>query len=461
LVFHLPKASFPTDSWTFRGANLCAWEAGLSPPLANREIAIDPRIGRVVFGVETAAEATALEQSLLVTFTYGAVGPVGAQPVDLPLPTEWAATTIERRNVQRLAGPLALEQALGNLNTAAGPVLVAIEDSLTYELDLSAVSGTTTENGIVTLNLKYPLAIIAVDGNRPLIRLKRPLAFRPVEVTATGGENQSDVDALVANLHVRLQGLYLTPDSAAVSPLIERAALARLEISGCTLDPGCFMGLKPPPAAALVSMSLDAKFGFASSTDFQNFKLTPELVVSRCITGPLLMEAPYALSLQSSIIDAGAPPGVINPSAVAVGSSADPLNDYGPPLSFQQVTFFGRCRIRTSSGSGGIFSHLLEVWNDQVGCIRQSSFAAEPNRLPQNHECVTGATVNFTDSAWNQPAYAQLALDTDPRVLSEGPNNDEMGAFGFLLEAHKWRNLQVRLREFMPVGAQPELIPVT
>jgi len=36
-----------------------------------------------------------------------------------------------------------------------------------------------------------------------------------------------------------------------------------------------------------------------------------------------------------------------------------------------------------------------------------------------------------------------------------------MGAFGFLLEAHKWTNLQVRLREFMPVGVRVLVVPVT
>jgi hypothetical protein len=36
-----------------------------------------------------------------------------------------------------------------------------------------------------------------------------------------------------------------------------------------------------------------------------------------------------------------------------------------------------------------------------------------------------------------------------------------MGAFGFLREAHKWRNLQIRFREFMPVGVRPLLIAVT
>jgi hypothetical protein len=461
LQFHLPQATFAADTWTIRGANLCAWEAGLSPELANREIVIDPRIGRVVFGVETSAEAAALEQSLLVTFAYGAVGPIGAQPIELALPADWSAPAVQRRNVQQRADALGLQHALDHLDTAAGPVLIAIEDSLTHELDLSAVAGATTENGIVTLNLKYPLAIVAVNGNRPLLRLKAPLAFRPVEVTASGGQNQGDVDALVANLQVLLQGLYITQDSAAVTPLIARAALARTEINGCTLDPGSSMELSGLVSAAIVTARLDAKFGFADAAEYLNFKVTPQVIISRSITGPLLMEASYALALQSSIIDAGAPPAVINANAVAVGSAMDPINDYGPPLSFQQCTFLGRCRLRSGSGGGGIFGHALEVWNDQVGCIRLSSFADEANRLPQNHDCVTGAAVNFTNGSWNQPGYAQLALDSDERVLENGPNNDRMGASGFLLEAHKWRNLQIRLREFMPAGARPELIPVT
>ncbi len=461
LQFHLPQATFPTDVWTIRGANLCAWEAGLHPELANREIVIDPRIGRVGFGVATASEAAALEDALLVTFTYGAEGAVGGQPIDLALPGVWTASTVQRRNVQLRQDPLALQHALDNLNNATSPVLIAIEDSLTHELDLSAVAGSSTENGIVTLNLKYPLAIVAVNGNRPVIRLKTPLAFRPAQVTATGGESQTDIDALVANLNVRLQGLYFTPNGAAVTPLITRAAVARLEINGCTLDPGSFMQFNGTPAPAIITAKLDAQFGFASSTDYQNFKVTPQIVIGQSITGPLLMEAPYALNIQGSIIDAGAPPGVDGTSAFAIGSEVDPVNDYGPPLAFQQSTFFGRCRLRSASGAGGIFAHALEVWNNQIGCIRQSSFASEVNRLPQNFACVSGAVVNFTNGSWNQPGYAQLALDSDERVLENGPNDDQMGAFGYLLEAHKWRNLQVRLREYMPAGTRPEIIPVT
>lgn len=461
LQLHLPQGEFPTDTWTIRGANLCAWETALRPELANREIVVDPRIGRVVFGVATAAEATALEEALLVTFAYGAVGAVGAQPVDLSLPAEWTAPTVQRRNVQLRQDPLALQHALDNLNNANAPILIAIEDSLTHELDLSAVAGATTENGIATLNLKYPVAIVAVNGNRPLIRLKAPLAFRPVEVIASGGESQSDVDALVSTLNVRLQGLYFTQDSGSVTPLIARAAVARLEINGCTLDPGSITQLDASRSAPITSIMLNSHFGFANTAEYENFKVSPQIVIGQSITGPLLMEAAYSLSLQGSIIDAGAGPEISGATAFAVTSAADPSSGYGPTVSFQQCTFFGRCRVRSATGAGGIFAHALEVWNNQVGCIRQSSFSAETNRLPQNFACVTGAAVSFTNESWNQPGYAQLALDCDRRLLESGPNNDQMGAFGYLLEAHKWRNLQVRLREYMPAGSRPELVPVT
>jgi len=450
LQFHLPKAAFPSDTWTFRGANLCAWETDLRPELGNREIIIDPRIGRVVFGIKTAAEATVLEDSLLVTFTYGAEGAVGAHPAALPFPPEgWTGPSVPTTTVKFGQDPLALQHALDNLNTAGSPVLIAIEDSMTHELDLSAVAGSTTENGIVTLNLKYSLAIVATGENRPFIRLKTPLAFRPVDVTAA------------ENLNVYLQGLYITQENATVTPLIARAALGQLQINGCTLDPGSEMQLNGTPGPAIVSTKLDAEFGFAGLTDFQNFNATPQIVINQSIVGPLLMEAAYQLSITNSIVDAGAPPEADATKAFAIGSAADPVIDYGPPLSFQQSTFFGRCRLRSACGAGGIFCHALEAWNNQVGCIQQSSFSLEANRLPQNFACVTGAVANFTDGSWNQPGYAQLALDTDERVLENGPNNDRMGAFGYLLEAHKWRNLQIRLREFMPAGSRPEIIPVT
>ena len=71
------------------------------------------------------------------------------------------------------------------------------------------------------------------------------------------------------------------------------------------------------------------------------------------------------------------------------------------------------------------------------------------------------ARIVFTSERFNDPGYAQLRRETDHRVRELGPDDDAMGAFGFQLEAHKWTNLQVRLREFMPVGVRPLPVPVT
>jgi hypothetical protein len=50
------------------------------------------------------------------------------------------------------------------------------------------------------------------------------------------------------------------------------------------------------------------------------------------------------------------------------------------------------------------------------------------------------------------PGYAQSRARRT-RILTRGPGDDTMGATNFLLEAHKWTNLQIRLREFMPIGS--------
>ncbi len=120
-------------------------------------------------------------------------------------------------------------------------------------------------------------------------------------------------------------------------------------------------------------------------------------------------------------------------------------------------------RVAAVGGLGGIFSQRFEVLDNQRGCIKWSAFSGDADRLPPNHFCVhaPAARVLFTSERFNDPGYAQLARETDPRVRSLGPDDDAMGAFGFLLEAHKWTNLQVRLREFMPVGVRALVVPVT
>jgi hypothetical protein len=181
------------------------------------------------------------------------------------------------------------------------------------------------------------------------------------------------------------------------------------------------------------------------------------------------LDSTYTLSLADSIVDAGQ--GVGDPvSQFAVSNATDPVNDYGPPTKVNGLTVLGRMRVESIEGRGGIWVHALEVLNNQIGCLKFSYFSGEAlDRLPQSHACVKGmnaagetvAPLQFVSEVFGNPAYCQLADTTDRRIREQGPQDDAMGAFGFLLEAHKRRNLQIRFREFMPVGIRPLLIPVT
>jgi hypothetical protein len=449
LQFHIPEATFPAaaNTWRFRGANLCAWEDGIRPPLGNREIAIDPQIGRAAIGVATAAEANALATTLLMTYTYGAVGPVGAHPI----PRDSAPTTSVHVNFHQ--NPNGLQQALDNIQILnASPLVIEIDDSMVHTLDVDTVAGALNEAGGFNLQLGRSLIIRGASGQRPIVRLVHPLRFRPADVQTAG------------TLTVRLEGLYVTraPGFPAGAPLIARAALNRLEVIGCTLDPGGFERLDGTRAPIHDALALPFPYGFGL-VETAAFTQTPAVVIQRSSTGPLLIDTEYTLDVRDSIVDAGRGIGVPAGLAFALSSATNAATQPGPPTTLFGVTFLGRVRVESIEGRGGIFVHTLEAVNNQMGCLRFSYFSGESDRLPQNVGCVSApdAALEFTEEEFGGPAYGQLAGSADFRIRERGPHDDEMGAFGFQLEAHRFRNLQIRYREFMPVGVRPLLVPVT
>jgi hypothetical protein len=272
---------------------------------------------------------------------------------------------------------------------------------------------------------------------------------------------------------LRLEGLLLTRGEnypVAEEALIARAALNSLEIIECTLDPGGFIQIDENRAPVLNAVRLREPYGFLTDpTEEEVFNQTPEIVVFRTITGALLIDSGYRLTLTDSIVDAGQGVANVTPK-LAIGAATNSATAWAAPTTFSGITVFGRTRVESIAGSGGIFVHALIDHDVQRGCIKFSYFSGEPDdQLPQNHACVKGITavegeealLRFTSEFFGDPAYAQLSGTADFRIRERGPNDDEMGAFGFLLEAHKWRNLQIRFREFMPVGIRPLLIPAT
>jgi hypothetical protein len=476
LQIHLPQSLFESDIWLTRGANLCAWEDGLRPPLRNREIAIDPTIGRIAIGVNSSEEGDALLTHLLLTYTYGSVGPVGAHPIlRSPLPREFGDVVDGAVREANLYKDKTLKNALDNLQNTSSPTIIEIRDSMTHELDIGDVVGAVIENSNASLKINNSLIIRAADGQRPIIKLIAPLGFRPTKVKSDkvdeqdNKDEQDKLDKEISRLNVRLEGLYITRAEEKFpkgKPLIARAALNSLEIISCTLDPGGFKKLDGSRSPILHSIELDAHYGFEKAVEEGAFKQTPLVILQRSITGPGFIDSGYSLSLSESIIDAGS----VGSGAAAAsapfalsGNLSDPLGSWASPTEAYGITVFGRMRVESINGRGNIWKNALEVLDNQRGCIKQSYFSATGNRLPQNHACVNGtqAVLRFVSETFGHQSYGQLGYSTDFRIKERGPGDNEMGTFGFLQDAHKWRNIQVRFREFMPVGVKPQLIPVT
>jgi hypothetical protein len=498
LQLHLPDLTFPGEiwphtalprDWTIRGENLCAWERGLNPPLADREIAIDPVRGRICIGVSNDARADALVQDLLLTYTYGAVGPVGAHPISYPslpkeydpsIPSIYYREVVLRDPTKQLQAVLkkALEDARlaaagGNSMTA---IVIQIADSRKHALDIGALNPADVNNELVkSILLTCPLIIRAKDGERPIVELARPLAFRPAKVLGANPAEQLKLDAQIEALFVQLAGLYLARglNYGAGLPLVSRAALNKLEILSCTLDPGGFRYFNGLRAPLLPGIDLREPYGFAAAADETAFKQTPRIIIQRTICGSVFTDEGYTLCVSDSIIESI--PVVIGPLTFpfAIANATNPAAGYAGATTIRNVTILGRVRAASIQGAGGIFTAIVEAFDQQLGCLKYCYFADDSksppppnelkNRLPPHFACVFGneAQLVLVSEVFGDPAYGQLSLECDPRILEAGVDNDQMGAFNFLLEAHKWRNLKIRLREFMPVGIRPLLIPVT
>jgi len=462
LHLFLPQSEqpvFATTAWRFRGDNLCAWEAGLRRPLADGEIVIDGRIGRVLVGVGNLAQRNALVDAagtaarVYASFTYAAPGPVGAHPVSRAPVQGLAGMTV--RHASALPGGTSLQSQLAGLDTATQPVLVQIDDSLVHTLDLSAIAGTVVDGGLA-LRLAQSLTIRAADGHRPIVVLQQPLAFRAVDAAT----------ATLAGPAVRIEGVMLAPAASgfpASAALVERAAVASLAFVGCTLFPGGHSRRDGTRAPMQPALRLRNGYGFTLPADEAAFVPTPQIVLQRCISGSIAIDERYRLDLQDCIVDAGRGVGAPAGAPQGIGAASDPANGWSCPLDFHGLTCFGGVRAAAVGGSGGIFTQAFEVLDNQHGCLKHCSFSAGPNRLPAHHFSVRApeAVQRFVAERFNAPGYGQLAAAADLRIRTLGPGDDAMGAYGFVLEAHKWINLGTRLAEFMPIGVRPLAVPVT
>jgi hypothetical protein len=405
--------TFPLQHRTPVGLDLCACErrALLRPG----ELGIDPERGRFALAPGDPAEGSA---DLSVDYVEAFTELVGARTfpgrVDpAVLPTRLVARHGDAATPWNLDFPLDhIHQTVADALAAAGPNdVIEITDSATYP----SAAPLTVKPNLATLTIRA-----AVD-QRPCL----------TAYDATGVP--LPIGLLVADALGRLElsGLLVSG-----GPLQIDAPLDALTLTGCTLDP------------------LNASAGSIIANDADDQR-SASYLLCRCITGAIRLAAGVGrLTVADSIIDAPGKP------AIDSIATTQPVR----AVQLERVTLLGQGHCVELQASECILDELFTLEDRQAGCIRYSRYE-RGSVLPRKFACVPDATTLqaapadrrclapiFDSRHFSRPDYARLATSSPPAIATASEAGSEIGAFTTGQSAIRLENLELKLREYLPVG---------
>ncbi|MBD9425530.1 hypothetical protein IB232_09385 [Pseudomonas sp. PDM15] len=377
-------------------------------PPANGTYSIDPVLGRIALPGD-APDPTEVQLTWHEGFSADIGGGEYERGADLPSPP-----------ADRLVIRVPDDQAsiAAALTEIAGDGVVEITDNGRYE---EALSIQVAADGAVEIRAR--------NGRRPVLVL-----------------SQLDISG-AADSACLLNGLLI-----AGAPLRVAAgagnALARLELSHCTLVPGIELDANgQPQQPSTPSLQLEIASLYTR--------------ISRCLVGAIRAHERATLQASDSLIDATARDGV----AFAAVDGASP----GAALSLDACTLIGK--LHTSEvgliSNSILFAALApaDSWavpvraeRKQVGCVR-FSWLPFNSILPRRHRCQPDSSSasrhiapRFTSLRYGTPAYGQIATSTAAEILQGADDESEMGVFHQLYGAQRVTNLRIRLAEYLRVG---------
>jgi hypothetical protein len=451
----LPMAGrWPFQQRRPRAVNLCRCERrGL---LKSDELGIDPELGRFAFAEDDPILTTLLpgdlpfsSHALSVDYVEAFGGPVGARTFDRGLDDASRPTLLVSQSGD---GADLLSPNLPNsrLHSSLASALAAAVDNDVIEIVDSATYLSPSDISFFNPFVKK-LTIRAAAGERPCLSFYGPAGLP----TAASLRIRSPFESL------ELSGLLFSG-----GPLEIETNVKELNVLGCTLD----------PRSALGGWSLRA-----SDTDLNHQAL---YLFCRTITGGLRIGAGIdRLIVADSIVD--------QQESIAIGelefvSSPPPALFSSPPevslpstptasnvLQLERVTVLGRIACDVLQASECLLNDLAVVDDQQSGCIRFSRWE-RGSVLPRRFQCVPTEVqardcppnrrclpAQFNSLHFGRPDYAQLAAIGQPEILSASESGAEVGAFASELNQIRLANLQVKLREFMPVSLTAVVIAET
>ena len=434
--------------------NLCRCER--RSLLKSDELGIDPELGRFALADNDPILTTPLpgdapfsSHALSVDYVEAFSGRVGARTFDRGLDTAAPPTILvsQSGDAASLAAPNIPNNRLHTSLAAALAVavdndVIEIADSATYLAPAQIVF----QNPVVK-----KLTIRAAAGQRPC------LSF----YTAAGAPATSSLRIRSALDSLEINGLLISG-----GPVEIESNVKQFNLLGCTLD----------PHSATSGWSLRA-----SDSDLNHQAV---YLVCRSITGGLRIGAGLdRLIVADSIVDQqgsiaiGELPFVVSPPPQASIFSPPTTISSTPTtsnvLQLERVTVLGRIECDVLQASECLLNDLAVVDDQQSGCIRFSRWErgsilprrfqcvpteAQARDCPPNRRCLPA---NFNSLRFGRPDYTQLSAVRQPEILSASESGAEVGAFASELNQIRLANLQVKLREFMPVSLTAVVVAET
>jgi hypothetical protein len=437
--------------------NLCRCER--RSLLKPDELGIDPELGRFALALNDPILTAPLpgdqpfsSHALTVDYVEAFSGRVGARTFDRGLDTAAPPTILvsQSGDAASLSAPnipnSRLHSSLASaLAVATDNDVIEIVDSTTYLTPAEIVF----QNPVVK-----KLTIRAAAGQRPCLSFYTAAGLS----TTSSLRIRSPLDSL------ELSGLLFSG-----GPVELESNVKQFNLLGCTLD----------PRSATTGWSLRA-----SDTDLNHQAV---YLVCRSITGGLRIGAGIdRLIVADSIVDQqgsvaiGELPFVVSPPPnLIAGSILSP-----PPalpstpttsnvLQLERVTVLGRIECDVLQASECLLNDHAVVDDQQSGCIRFSRWErgsilprrfqcvpteAQARDCPPNRRCLPA---QFNSLRFGRPDYAQLGAIRQPEILSASESGAEVGAFASELNQIRLANLQVKLREFMPVSLTAVVVAET
>lgn len=444
--------SLPIPASRLIVANLDGWT--YVPPRGH--VAVDPVLGRFMFPPRQSPKSR-----VTVSYHYGFSADIGGGEYTRPLQQHADAVVI------RVTGVDALRKALkrwrrqndghGHVSAPANqPAHAVIElgDSGVYVLPLR-----------IYLAAGHSLQLRAAQRTRPVLRLLDWQTDQPDSMVVEGEACSRTSFTLDG---VMLAGRGVQVEGALTSFTVRHSTL----VPGWNLEPNC-----DPKRPAEPSIEVNGSRAC--------IVIEHSIVGSIQVNNDEVLTDPLQLRISDSVIDAtGAD--CDSPQCEAIGAS-------GSRLAFAvahlvRSTVIGRVMTHAIElAENSLFMGRVTVARRQIGCIR-FSYISPSSRTPRRFQCqpdlvesvvlregrangdakeLIGATQleerrrvrpRFDSTRYGTPTYGRLAAACAQEIARGAQDESEMGVYHDLYQPQRSANLQSRLDEFSPAGADTGLL---